>query len=629
MRYRWLSFALLFLCWEPAASQHLDSIRDNYHQALRKKDITKQGVFLSEIARFYYFLPNQDSAIHYYRSAIKINERVSNDTLLAANFNDLAALFSNLGNFDSAILYYEKAIRKFESAEPTGVAYAKTNLAKLYKDKGLYEKALDLSLSAERILDKYPNDPNRANCYNIIGSTYGKMQEYDNAIVYYKKALIVWRKFSEHGYEASALNNIGNVYLNMGKYDSAFIAFENSLRLRKTLPNKRSTAITLNNLGEVTLKLNRINEAENFYNQSLAIKRELNDRLGQATTLNNLAHCKIIRREYRAAEQYLDEAQKLEREIGGVLAERKTNLELRIELNRAIRNYVKASNYAVELSLVKDSLLNTEKAEALADIQVRYETEKKQQQIEILHTEQQLNEAAIQARNFWITALCIAIASVVIIALLMYYNFRMVRKGKQRVEILMKELHHRVKNNLQILSSVLSLQSQHLTDENALLSVKSTEGRINAMALIHRKLYSDDRNTIVSTRGYFRELIEFLMNSYGYTEQNLKLKADIDEIELDVDKAIPLGLIVNELLSNAFKHAFGKHDNPGLIVNIQLHGHELHVTIRDNGSGSPGEAGEEAKFGMRMVNILVNDLRGKFQTSRTNGTEHSVIIPLT
>jgi two-component sensor histidine kinase len=455
------------------------------------------------------------------------------------------------------------------------------------------------------------------------------MNEYDDALIYYNKTLTLSRKNNDRANEASALNNIGNVYLNVGKYDSALNRFQLSLEIKRTLPNKRSMAITLNNLGEVLMKSKRFAESERYYQESLAIKRESNDRLGQVKTLNNLAHCKIQTKEYNAAKLYLDEAENLERTIGGALNERKNNLQFRITLNRAIKNYAKASDYAEQLLLVKDSLLSIEKAQAMADIQIKYETEKKEQQLEILNAEQALNQTTIKSKNLWIITLIIAITLVLIIAILVYNSFRLAKKARLRGETLMKELHHRVKNNLQVLSSVLSLQSQHMTDENALLSVKSTEGRINAMALIHRKLYSDETNTIVSTRGYFRELIEYLTSSYGFGENRLKLIVEIDEVELDVDKAIPLGLIANELISNVFKHAYVNQEKSELTIILKQRDQQLDVIVKDNGKGfKPGPNSDEEKFGSRMVAILVKDIRGIHTIDSSNGTTHTLTIPL-
>src|SRR5690606_11673659 len=202
-----------------------------------------------------------------------------------------------------------------------------------------------------------------------------------------------------------------------------------------------------------------------------------------------------------------------------------------------------------------------------------------------------------------------------VIIILTYYSFRITYKGKRKVETLLRELNHRVKNNLQILSSVLSLQSQNLRDENAIQAVKSNEGRINAMALIHRKLYNEDQNRSINIREYIEELIQYLVYTYGYHERDLRLNLSIEEIDVDVDKAIPLGLILNELISNAFKYAYANQNNPELKVNLSnCTDSQIQILISDNGVGmaTSGSVNDEKTFGVKMVKTLIKDLKGKY-----------------
>jgi two-component sensor histidine kinase len=216
-----------------------------------------------------------------------------------------------------------------------------------------------------------------------------------------------------------------------------------------------------------------------------------------------------------------------------------------------------------------------------------------------------------------------------VIGILIYYNLRMVRKNKLHIETLLKELHHRVKNNLQILSSLLSLQSQQLTDDTAIKAVKSSESRINAMALIHRKLYTVDQNRTVDIKEYITELIQYLVYSYGYHEKDLKLDLQIREINIDVDKAIPLGLILNELISNAFKHAYENQPNPKLMVNLEYPDvHELNIQIQDNGGGIGITDPKRKTFGMKMVSTLIKELKGTLNVKSENGTTYVLNIPI-
>jgi two-component sensor histidine kinase len=263
-------------------------------------------------------------------------------------------------------------------------------------------------------------------------------------------------------------------------------------------------------------------------------------------------------------------------------------------------------------------------------MQTRYESLKKEDRIALLEKEGLLQAVELERRQIWIRSMGLAIVLFIIIVVLVYYNLRTVRKNKIHIELLLKELHHRVKNNLQILSSLLSLQSQQLTDDNAIKAVKSSESRINAMALIHRKLYTVDQNRTVDIKEYITELIQYLVYSYGYHEKNFKLDLEITEINIDVDKAIPLGLILNELISNAFKHAYQNQPNPRLMINLAYPDeHELNICIQDNGAGMPAVDEKQRKtFGMKIVTTLIKELKGSLNVRSENGTTYDLHIPI-
>lgn len=631
MCYRWLCFALLSLGWFSALAQNpLDSLQQEYSSALQKENYARAGICLSAIGSHFYNASRLDTALQLYERALAINRIAKNDSMIGYDLNVIAGIHLRWGNFDSALNYYEESIDIFKNMEDSiRVATLQVNLGKILQNQGLYDQAIEKLFAAMRILEARPPHYSLSSCYTTIAIVYRLDQKYAQALLYHHKALAIRRKIKRADAVAGSLNNIGTVFKDIRNYDSALYYIEEALKIKRSLSDRKDVASTLHNMGEIKFAQGHLDEAKALYIESLELKRQATDKVGQIITLVSLAECEFAREAYALAYRYLAEASSIEAVVGGLLEQRKRKLELYVKLSRATGRYKEASDYAEALALVKDSLFNKDKERVIVQAQARYDVEKRDQQITILHTEKELVETANRAKNYWIIALVIAITMTLVIALLIYNNFRVARKGRSKVEMLLKELHHRVKNNLQILTSVLSLQSRHLTDEQALLSVKQAESRINAMALIHRKLYSDENNTIVSTRGYFRELIEFLVSSYGFNERGLQLTINIDEIEVDVDKAIPLGLIANELISNAFKHAYVSQYTPELSVRLTRWENTLSLIIQDNGTGVPTEDGTaEAKFGMQMVNILIKDLKGEFQTRSDNGTIHSVTIPL-
>jgi two-component sensor histidine kinase len=362
--------------------------------------------------------------------------------------------------------------------------------------------------------------------------------------------------------------------------------------------------------------------------ESAAIKRLAGEQLDEGIALNNLAELKLATNELATAEAYLNAAANWFRNTQA-LAQLKESLELRVQLNKLKRNPSQALAAMEELMVIKDSLLTKEKVESLLTMQVRYESEKKAQQIQLLEREDIIQKAKISAHKYWIGGLATTIILLATIVILVYVNFRLARRNKEHVETLLKELHHRVKNNLQLFSSIFSLQAQTLTDERAIQVVKTTEARINAMALIHRKLYNIDKNRTLSIKDYIAELLQYLTHAYGYQDKLLDICTNVSDVQVDVDKAIPLGLILNELISNAFKHAYEDQPRPELKIELQLSNEQLHIHLSDNGTGRSSTLNAEpGSFGLRMVNMLVRQLRGTIVTNTDVGTHYSLQIPV-
>ncbi len=194
----------------------------------------------------------------------------------------------------------------------------------------------------------------------------------------------------------------------------------------------------------------------------------------------------------------------------------------------------------------------------------------------------------------------------------------------RRKEVLLKEIHHRVKNNMQIISSLLSLQSRYIEDDKYKEMFKESRNRIRSMALIHEKLYQSQNLENINVCEYITDLVEGLVRSYS--DQDITLRIEADDIYLGVDSTVPCGLIINELVSNALKHAFpdkkgeirvGFHENEGVIT----------LKIADNGIGIPDtiDFKNTETLGLRLVTILTEDqLEGEINLTRGKGTEFCI-----
>ncbi|AXV37732.1 MAG: hypothetical protein CIT01_05735 [Methanobacterium sp. BRmetb2] len=190
-------------------------------------------------------------------------------------------------------------------------------------------------------------------------------------------------------------------------------------------------------------------------------------------------------------------------------------------------------------------------------------------------------------------------------------------------EILLKEIHHRVKNNLQIISSLLRLQSRYINDEKVAEILNDSQNRVKSMGMVHEKLYQSDDLSKVDLEEYVNNLAVELFRSYGKSIRKIKLRVDVCKILMDADATINFGLIINELLSNSLKHAFPSDLEGEIIVEFyQSPNGNYILKIGDNGIGLPSDfdLSKSNSLGMRLVNNLCNQLNGEMEIIRDNGT---------
>lgn len=200
-----------------------------------------------------------------------------------------------------------------------------------------------------------------------------------------------------------------------------------------------------------------------------------------------------------------------------------------------------------------------------------------------------------------------------------------IKQSLAEKEVLLKEVHHRVKNNLQIISSILNLQSSTISDEHTLELLKNSQDRIRSMSLIHELLYQTKDFSTIKFSEYIESIATNLFHSYNQNK-NISLDLDLDDIHLDLDMAIPCGLIVNELLTNSLKYAFETEDNGKISIQLKNEGVFVQLSIKDNGKGFPKDIDfrDTASLGMQLVVSLVDQIDGEVILNTDNGSEYKI-----
>lgn len=194
--------------------------------------------------------------------------------------------------------------------------------------------------------------------------------------------------------------------------------------------------------------------------------------------------------------------------------------------------------------------------------------------------------------------------------------------------VLLKEIHHRVKNNLQIIASLLNLQSRYITDEQTLAAIRESQNRVKAMALVHEKLYRAEDIAHISLHEYIRFLGTGLFQFYDAKARGIQFTLEIHDINVDIDAAIPIGLILNELISNSLKYAFPDEKRGEIFIRVQKVGHTLHVLFRDTGIGIPADLDwrNAPSLGLRLVTTLVDQMNGTVELDLSKGTLFTLVL---
>ncbi len=288
---------------------------------------------------------------------------------------------------------------------------------------------------------------------------------------------------------------------------------------------------------------------------------------------------------------------------------------------------------------LKDSLLQKEKQlHAALDIENRFNARQlgSQKQLSaLLHEESQSQKMQLQREYLLRGFLIMGLVGLLLLGGLTGYQYRrtklknkIIEKQAAELQILMKEIHHRVKNNLQIISSLLDIQSLSLANNPAAQAIREGKNRVQSMAIIHQFLYQENNIRGIRVQDYIQNLSENLFASYNINPDKIKLETDIDLLNLDVDTMIPLGLIINELFSNSLKYAFHPAEGGTIFISLKEKENCLNLLVRDNGRGFPDrkEIRQKQTFGLQLIAAFAQKLKAKLDLFNDQGAVVSMSI---
>ncbi len=536
-----------------------------------------------------------------------------------------AGTLSNTGNWhyyqsapDSAIYYHQQAVafsKQYGTDKPK--ANSLSTLAYIYQDQAQYEQAIAMHFEALRTFEKLDNKDGVSRSYQGIGEINCEyLDKCELAIDYYRKALNIKKELGSERGMAYVFRLLGDAYEKLSAIDSANYYFEKTVALAEKLNDKRLLTDGYSALAAIANEVGKSDEERiEIILKYIKVSEETGRLDGLFVGYSSLGDIHKEKGAFEKAVSYYRQAIQL--------AESQKDYDFlqriyfkKYNIYKAHLNDPLSALAALEAYLVNhDSVANAERYRAVEEISTRYETEKKE--ATIAKQEAALRQGRIR---FWLIAGILAIALAA--GGLLFRLARRLRRRNEEKEFLIKEIHHRVKNNLQVLSSLLHLQSRHIRDETALDAVREGQNRVEAMSLIHQKLYMGGNLAAVEMQAYLYELGDTLLDSFGLEDGRVKIIYHLSPLRLDVDTAIPLGLIINELLTNSLKYAFPDGRSGQVEISLWKNANgKLCLKVADNGVGKSGAPAlkNSTSFGASLVEILSKKLKGRPEVSHENG----------
>jgi two-component system, sensor histidine kinase PdtaS len=530
-------------------------------------------------------------------------------------------------NPDTALLISNEAERIAENNgndTSRAMAYAAKSAVYLIKDNDAL--TLEYALKGLKLSERTPLPADvLAALYRKLGFVYRNSLRFTDAVQVYKKAL-AYSTLSHNLYDmATTSSNIGNIFNAAKQYDSALIYHNKTIEFARKAHFKD---ILVRSYMQIINSYNGLKQYPKAFQAVADMQPYLNDPDVTQVT-KGLVYTVVAGLDMRHGDKhhalaalYLDSMKRLIT----VTSPGKENL-INYYLNRSLLefslNHFDSASAALEkyndLKKTWDDEIISGHAQELA---TRYETGKKDARIKDLDQQNRLRKKLLFG-SFTASALFLALLFWV------WEQNKKIRKQEGHLNYLMKELHHRVKNNLQIVSSLLNLQSAKIDDPSAQKALMEGQHRIEAMSLIHQKLYQTKTTSRVNIQEFIAELSENLMHAYGYKANNFNLQLQVAVKELEADLAIPVGLILNEVVTNAFKYAYKNVSGPSLHISLQEQANKLQLTIGDNGRELTEKAWKySTSFGRQLISSLTQQLEGTMQLTCDNGSIFTFTFPV-
>ncbi|MEZ2445822.1 histidine kinase dimerization/phosphoacceptor domain -containing protein [Chitinophaga sp. RCC_12] len=580
--------------------------------------------------------------ISLYKQGIDIYQSLG-DSLSAAKLNEFRGDLLKLnGQYTEALEVLTATLSVYEQMGYLRLQGIYSIMGEIHHELNNFTQSLRYSLLAVEAGKKTGDTgPVMSTVYNRVGVNYYSIKYYDEAIDYFNKALALARSNRDTGSIKTMLVNIADACRNKGEYrrslDTMFVSAQYGPNVDEVIGMLEPSLymkdyLALMEFDKAAPHFRSLVNSYKHYSPS--------DRFSQIMRLGIIYYLQAVGR-FSETIPYLRSYAHYKDSIPLALVRKVEGEYLFYRTDSAMGNISSAFSHFRQYKLLSDSLTSVAQAKQLGVLQLQFETRQKDKNIELLMQKSALQEVLLQNEKVFRNAFAAGVAMLVLFSALMYNRYRLKKRSnlelesKQREindqnevlkklveekEWLLKEVHHRVKNNLQIVISLLNTQSEYLDNADAIAAIRNSQHRMYAMSLIHQRLYQVDNLGKIDMKWYMGELIGYMKESFEQTDK-ISFTTETDPLLLDVIQAVPIGLIINEAVSNSIKYAFPGGQGGNIYVSLKRTNEAgCLLLISDDGIGFLQEQDpENTSLGMSLMHGLSGQLDGNFRISAAVG----------
>ena len=588
-----------------------------------EEDSIKYSV-LNDLA-YYWHTRDLDKALNFTKIGLDLTREKKN-LLWEGRFQITeAAIFLRMEKLDSAYVILQDARSKVFKED---LPFLNTQVGYVFERKGDLVRAADYALESKRLAEELGDLRGIAIAYSDLANLFWKHSKFEKGLEYGLESLAVFEKrgINDMDYDF-ALYVVGNNLLELKKYQEALDYYKHAIAIGERYGFYNNLSDAYISLIDLYTFMDQYEDAEKSGIQALKYARLLNNNFLLMRSWLAMGKLELFQGKYITAIESLQKCIEIAGPEFGDIYYLSQAYGLLGKAFIGNHNYKEGTESFIVYDSLRNQLFTEASDQRISLLQTEFDMAQKENTIQGM-------EVQIKKQNSQKTLISI-IAGLLLLLLIVLYVTYQKDKGKnillesqnKEKEFLLKEIHHRVKNNLGIVSSLLDLQASKMKDPAAIEAVEESRNRVYSMSMIHQKLYQGKDLSSIEMKDYFINLSQHIIDSFGAHEL-IEFDYELEEVQLDVDSAIPLGLIVNELLTNSFKHAF-PNSKRGIVKIIfqKIEKNRFLLEICDNGIGIDDfniNNDQSSGFGTLLIDLLVKQLDGTMTIFNGVGTRVSM-----